>query len=117
MAKMIKKGNIFLNVSPLNLSANMGTVDTIPALNNKIKEYQSHLFNKRSKIQASLAYQFTNGNEAIKIPEAGIGIPLKPTDFEVSKLKRANRYAPAQGINKAGSKKAMDISNPPSVLA
>ena len=90
-AKMIKKGNIFFTDNPLNLSANMGTVETIPTHSTNIKLYQSHLLNSKSNTQASVAYQFTNGKEAIKIPDAGIGIPLNPVDLDWSKLKRAKR--------------------------
>src|SRR4051812_49310234 len=104
-------GRSFLKLSPLNLRAIIGNVDTIKYAITAINAYQNQGFNNKLTANGRSEYQYIKGKEAINNPAAGMGTPLKPNDCSSSKLKRPSLYAPAHGIIKAGISHIADTFN------
>ena len=86
----------------LNFIAISGRLLIIRYPTTRINPYNTHLFSNAISTNRLFVYHEINGNDAISNPAAGVGTPLNPYCCVSSILKRASRYAAAQGISKAG---------------
>ena len=85
-------GKLFFIVKSLNFKAIKGNVETINQLNKIITTYSTHLLVNHGLMSIKLLPKCKiNGKDAMNKPAAGIGTPLNPKDWELSRLNLAKR--------------------------
>jgi len=113
MPTNINLGKSFLILKPANFKAINGKLLTISQLNVIMRPYKNHLFISISLMKLKLLPKCSiSGNDATNNPTAGVGTPLNPYRWVVSKLNFASRYADAAARIKAGSNQAKATSRP-----
>src|SRR6202453_5109847 len=105
-------GILLRNEELLNFNAISGRLLIIRYATTRIKTYSTHLFSNAASTSRLFVYQEINGSDAISKPDTGVGTPLNEYCCESSILKRASRYAAAQGISNAGNNQPTETSSP-----